>query len=80
MSKERVLCVPQSEVQKVLGDKVVSDSLPDINQLLSIRTRYIERDSVEEDPNYRQLIPYVILNRDSKLFVYPRGGTEAKTS
>ena len=36
-------------------------------------TSYQPRDAVEEDPSYKQLIPYCIFRHDGKVFYYQRG-------
>jgi len=35
--------------------------------------RFLRRSKVEEDPNYKQLIPYVILHHNNTIFSYRRG-------
>jgi len=35
--------------------------------------RFLRRSEVEEDPNYKQLIPYVILHHNNTIFSYRRG-------
>ena len=36
-------------------------------------TSYMPRDSVEEDPSYKQLIPYCVFRHDGQIFYYRRG-------
>lgn len=38
-------------------------------------TRYEPRPQMEEDPSYKQLIPYCIFRCDGKIFQYVRGGS-----
>jgi predicted NUDIX family phosphoesterase len=36
--------------------------------------RYLSRDQAEEDPSFKQLIPYIILRHQGQVFHYLRGG------
>jgi predicted NUDIX family phosphoesterase len=41
--------------------------------------RYLPRDAAEDDPEFKQLIPYVVLRHEGKVFHYHRaGGGEAR--
>jgi predicted NUDIX family phosphoesterase len=75
MQTEHVLCVPtllfhelgyfqgfQSQVDRYL--KVLLDPL---------HTSYRPRSEVEDDPSYKQLIPYCLFRCRGQLFVYTRG-------
>lgn len=75
-SVEHVLCVPTllfHEIGHFQGfhadvDRYLSTLLDPIN------TSYRPRDEVEEDPSYKQLIPYCIFRHEGKIFHYTRGG------
>ncbi len=41
-------------------------------------TSYRPRDAVEEDPSFKQLIPYCIFRHDGKLFHYTRGKAQGE--
>lgn len=41
-------------------------------------TSYRPRDQVEEDPSFKQLIPYCIFRHDGKLFHYKRGTAQGE--
>ncbi len=41
-------------------------------------TSYRPRDAVEEDPSFKQLIPYCIFRFEDRLFHYRRGGDEGE--
>ena len=41
-------------------------------------TSYRPRDQVEEDPSFKQLIPYCIFRHDGTLFHYKRGSTQGE--
>jgi predicted NUDIX family phosphoesterase len=74
-SAERVLVVPSQRLQEIgwfTGfSPRVEDYLPSIlsPQHLSYRTRAL----VEDDPMYKQLIPYAVLKWRDELFHYARG-------
>ena len=47
---------------------------PYLSTLLnSTYIKYLPRDEAEEDPSYKQLIPYCIFRHDGKVFHYKRG-------
>lgn len=49
---------------------------PYLNTLLDpAHTSYEPRPQMEEDPSYKQLIPYCIFRCDGKIFQYVRGGS-----
>lgn len=43
-----------------------------------LHTSYRPRDEVEEDPSYKQLIPYCIFRHEGKLFHYARGTSQGE--
>lgn len=43
-----------------------------------LHTSYRPRDTVEEDPSYKQLIPYCIFRHKGKVFHYRRGNTQGE--
>lgn len=80
MKNENVVCVPVSEMKKAfrLEDQYWKANEQDINQL---QFEYRERASVEKDFNYKQLIPYAIVqNGEGKILVYQRCGSEKRLS
>ncbi|MEZ6047245.1 MAG: NUDIX domain-containing protein [Planctomycetaceae bacterium] len=42
-------------------------------------TSYRPRNEMEDDPSYKQLIPYCIFRFDGKIFYYRRGGTSGES-
>ncbi|MAT14104.1 MAG: phosphoesterase [Planctomyces sp.] len=42
-------------------------------------TSYLPRNEMEEDPSYKQLIPYCIFRHEGKIFYYRRGGTSGES-
>jgi len=41
-------------------------------------TSYRSRDEMEEDPSFKQLIPYCIFKHEGKIFYYRRGGSQGE--
>lgn len=73
---ERVLVVPtavlhQAGVFQGFSDRV-EHYLPAL--LDPARLRYVPRDEAEDDPELKQLIPYVVLRHQGRVFHYLRGG------
>ena len=72
---EHVLCVPTllfHEIGHFQG------FMPDVDRYLTSLldpqyTSYRPRDEVEEDPSYKQLIPYCIFRHEGRVFHYARG-------
>ena len=79
---ERVLCIPAPHFRAVgpfegfcRADEAYRRSLLDASQY-----HFLPRSEVETDPNWLQLIPYVLLVCEAQVFHYRRGasGTEAR--
>jgi len=79
---ERVLCIPTEHYESLgpfHGFRQVDDEYR--AALLNPRMySFHPRSAVETDPNFKQLIPYVVLRHGEKLFHYRRGksGTETR--
>ncbi len=72
---EHVLVVP-TELFHEIGhfQGFCTDPEPYLKSLLDpINTSYRPRDEVEEDPSFKQLIPYCIFSHQGKIFSYQRG-------
>ncbi len=74
-SHERVLCFPGSLLDELGGfqgfrhdDGTLLERI-----LASGQARFIERGRAEEDPSFKQLIPYVVMIWKDKLLFYVRG-------
>ena len=79
---EEVLCLPRDHVQAVVPfegfRRVDADTL---SKLLDPRWfRFEPRSTVETDPNFLQIIPYLVLEAGDQIFHYRRGqgGTETR--
>jgi len=75
LSHERVLCFPRlllDELGSFQGFR--SDDGELIERILaSGKARFIERAKAEEDPSFKQLIPYVVMVWSDKILFYVRG-------
>jgi len=79
-SSERVLVVPGSELDR-LGR--FQGFHPDAERYLSALLvpelmEYRPRSEVEEDPSWKQIIPYVVLRCADAVFCYTRGKTQGE--
>lgn len=79
---ESVLCIPTERFHSV-GYFQGFASASDVNREALLDPAYFEfrqRNEVEEDANYKQLIPYVVLTWQDHIYVYQRGheGTEKR--
>ena len=65
----QILTVPKEEYIKS------SNTLTSQVELFNFMNKhgiYIERDQAEKDPNYLQLIPYILVTKDDTVFLYSR--------
>lgn len=72
---ESVLAVDTSEVQKYLKDKkysLLTENKDDILQTIYNNYKFLIREEVEDDLNYRQIIPYCLLNFGEKYILFER--------
>lgn len=77
--QEHVLVIPAASIARFTGFKPVSAD--DLARLLDpARLTFRDRASVETDPSWLQLIPYVVLTCGNDVFHYTRGsgGGEAR--
>ncbi len=79
---EQVLVVPTLLFHEIgYFQGFSTNTAPYLTTLLDpAHTSYRPRDDVEEDPSYKQLIPYCIFRHEGKVFYYERGsaGGEAR--
>lgn len=75
MSEELVLCIPRSlfdEIGSFQG--IQTDVQPYIPRILEARnTRFVPRSQAEDDPSWKQIIPYVLIRKGDRLLHYVRG-------
>ena len=75
VSHERVLCFPRKLLEEMGSFQgFLEDDGTLVEHILSSgHVKFIERDKVEEDPSYKQLIPYVVIKWLDKFLHYVRG-------
>jgi predicted NUDIX family phosphoesterase len=73
---ERVLVLPRSEVPggcEFHGiRKVDADALADLRRAVGLHGRYLDRPRAEDDPGFKQLIPYVVVRNGKRVFLMHR--------
>ncbi|MHC5035909.1 MAG: NUDIX domain-containing protein [Planctomycetota bacterium] len=78
---ERVLVVPRSEL--FAGEATAQGfATRDLDVLLERIRRFAEfqlRDRVEEDPSLKQVIPYVVITREDRIFLLRRFATQSES-
>lgn len=73
-----VCCIKAANLPENIIDKTDSFAVP-VDFLANSDIHWIERNAAETDTDYKQLIPYVILQRhDKKIASYMRHGTEKR--
>jgi predicted NUDIX family phosphoesterase len=80
-SSERVLVVPAAELDR-LGrfQGFEADARRYLDGLLRPElTSFRPRGDVEDDPSLKQIIPYVVLRSQDRVFCYKRGGSQGET-
>ncbi len=78
---ERVLVVPRTSLDELGTFQGLCTNESVWNKLLSDRDsmQFMDRDAAEVDPSFKQLIPYLILTHQGRVFCYRRnkkGGEE----
>jgi len=79
--EEQVLVVPRSIVENVGRFQGI---MPDADRYISVlfapgAGRYMLRSQAEQDPSYKQIIPYVIMRSAGKYLTYVRGKRAGET-
>lgn len=73
---ERVLVLPRSEVPggcEFHGiRKADADALADLRRAVGRHGRYLDRPRAEDDPSFKQLIPYVVVRDGERVFLMHR--------
>lgn len=68
--EESVFCLKRADLDKVLGERGGGTAIAD---LLALPQYFLPRSRAENDPSYKQLIPYQLFRRGDGFFVYQRG-------
>lgn len=76
---ERVLVVSRDDAAAVAGPGFTRCGYSKFERILGARSaRFMARRDVEDDPAWRQLIPYTVLRCGGEVFAYRRGGGEGR--
>lgn len=71
MDKEKVLVVPRSVIfGKGDWQGLKTDNLDYYVNLIKNNCQFKNRDEVETDPSFQQIIPYIVFNFENKYFIY----------
>lgn len=72
--QENVLVVPSHEIFKLTGKKtgVVVVELEQVERVIENHGRFIKRDLVEYDEDFRQVIPYVVMKNNDEILLLRR--------
>ncbi len=80
MSSGRILVVPASELDRLGRFQGFS---PDAERYLSVllapdSARFLPRPEMEQDPSFKQIIPYVVFRSGEAVFCYTRGSSQGE--
>jgi predicted NUDIX family phosphoesterase len=75
MSDELVLCIPRALFDEIGAFQGIQTEIgPYIPRILDPKhTRFLPRSSSEQDPSWKQIIPYVLIKKGDRLLHYVRG-------
>ncbi len=71
---EQVLVVKREKIEKFIAGRngLITENVPELLEIIRTEHEYMPRPEAEERPNFKQIIPYVILRRGDKVFVTRR--------
>jgi predicted NUDIX family phosphoesterase len=69
-TEESVFCLKRADLDSLLRERGDGTAIAD---LLALPQYFLPRSRAENDPSYKQLIPYQLFRRDDGFFVYQRG-------
>jgi len=80
-TSERVLCIRRSQLAAAGSFHGFLSADPVFTRVLldPAGFSFRPRSEVETDPNFKQLIPYVVIRYDGRVFHYRRGGSGTET-
>ncbi len=81
MTSDRILVVPASELD-LLGrfQGFSADAERYLEVLLAAGSgQFLPRPEMEQDPSYKQIIPYVVFRSGDSVFCYTRGSSQGET-
>jgi predicted NUDIX family phosphoesterase len=69
---ERVLAVPRPAIESMLQQGFFEANGADLMGLLGERAVFLDRSAAEEDPSYKQIIPYILVIHQGRFLLYRR--------
>jgi predicted NUDIX family phosphoesterase len=78
-AKEKLLVVPAARVNDLCKQGFTSDVHPDILSKLVEMAIFMDRPAAEHNPEYRQIIPYVLVLHKGKYLTVIRQATQTET-
>lgn len=71
---EQVLVVKREKIEKYIAGKngLITENVPELLEIIRTGHEYMPRPEAEERPDFKQIIPYVILRQGDKIFVTRR--------
>ncbi len=73
---ENVFCIKRTDLDRTFprGLPQGSTDVPPLEQVLSLPHYFVSRPDAEQDPAFKQVIPYQLFSSTGRFFVYRRGG------
>ncbi|MFH7320369.1 phosphoesterase [Desulfurivibrio sp. D14AmB] len=74
--EEEVFCLGRGDLEQLFGGVLPQGAFsgPDPQRVLALPQAFIRRGEAEENPAFKQLIPYQLFSFQERFFVYRRGG------
>lgn len=71
---EQVLVVKREKIEKFIAGKngLITENAPELLEIIRNEHEYMPRTEAEERPDFKQIIPYVILRQGDKVFATRR--------
>lgn len=71
---EQVLVVKREKIEKYIAGRngLITENVPELFEIVRNGHEYLPRPEAEERPDFKQIIPYVILRQGDKVFVTRR--------
>lgn len=71
---EQVLVVKREKIEKYIAGRngLITENVPELLEIVRNGHEYLPRPEAEERPDFKQIIPYVILRQGDKVFVTRR--------
>jgi predicted NUDIX family phosphoesterase len=79
MNNNLILCLDRKQIPPEFLLQSGYVAIKDCKPLFGLQALWKERDSIEKDPNFKQLIPYaLVISPEGEIAVYPRKGSEER--